>query len=193
MPLDRRLRDAFDRAASTVEPDIELHLDETLRRASRPHPALVLGTVLAASAATIAFIVVIRLLGVPSGGIGGPSMSSQASPAVVGTYSVTLRESDEGVVTSDLTLVGTWSMTLQPSGVMELVPPATFEGSRASGHTYSIDGSSMRTDLYYNDYCSSIGTYAWEVTPDGLTLTVADDECEIRRTILATRDWVRGG
>ena len=199
LPRDRRLRVAFDRAASTVDPDVELHLDQTLHRASRPTPASVMGTVLAASAATVAFIVFIRLLGVPTGGVGGPSTSPQPTPAcsgpngvVVGTYSVTLRDSDAGVVTSDLTLAGTWSMTLQPSGAMELVPPATFEGSRASGHTYTLDGSTLRTDLYYNDYCSSIGTYAWEASADGLVLMVADDECVLRQTILATRAWVRG-
>lgn len=198
MPIDRRLRDAFDRAASTVDPDVELHLDETLRRASRRRAASVVGTALAASIATVALVVVIRLMGVPGGGIGGPSTSAQPSPSgsepgsdVVGTYRVTLNDSDDGVVTSGLSPVGDWSMTLQSSGAMELVPPAGFEGSRASGHTFSLDGSTLRTDLYYNDYCSSIGTYAWALTANGLTLTVVDDECEIRRTILATRSWLR--
>jgi hypothetical protein len=196
MPLDRRLRDAFDRAASAADPDVELHLEQTIRRASRPRAGSVVGTVLAASAATVAFVVLVRLLGAPSG-VGGPSPSAEPSlsstgpnGAVVGTYSATLGEGDAGVVTSGLSLVGTWTMTLHPSGVMELAPPASFEGSRASGHTYSLDGSTLRTDLYYNDYCSSIGAYAFEVTADGLALTVTDDACEIRRTILATREWV---
>lgn len=197
MPLDRRLRDGFDRAASTVDPDVEMHLEQTLQRAARSRTASVAGTVLAASAATLAFIVVIRLLGAPDGGVGGPSPSAQPSPsstglngAVVGTYSVTLNEADTGVATAGLSLVGTWSMTLGPSGAIELIPPASFEGSRATGHTFSLDGSTLRTDLYYNDYCTSIGSYMWDVTADGLTLTVADDACEIRRTILATREWV---
>lgn len=196
MPLDRRLRDAFDRTASTVDPDVELHLEQTLQRASRPRATSVVGTVLAASAATVAFLVLVRLLGAP-GGVGGPSPSAETSPsstgpngAVVGTYSVILNEGDTGVVTSGLSLVGTWTMTLEPSGAIELVPPESFEGSRASGHTYSLDGSMLRTDLYYNDYCTSIGSYAWDVTADGLTLTISDDACEIRRTILATREWV---
>ena len=199
MSLDRRVRDAFDRAAATVEPNVELHLDATLRRAAEPSRASVLGTVLAASAATVALVIAIRLLGIPNAGIGDPSSDPTASPtasgpnaAVAGTYSVALLDADAGVEASDLGLAGTWSITLEPSGAIEVEPPTTFVGSRAGGHTFSLDGSTLRTDLYYNDYCSSIGVYRWETRGGGLALTVAEDDCEIRRTILATRDLEAG-
>lgn len=196
MSLDRRLRDAFDRAASEVDPRVEMHLEQTLDRGSRRHQVSVVGTILAASSVTVALIVAIQVLGTQSGGIGEPSDPSPADSgslgAIAGTYTVTLLDLDPAVAASNLALAGTWSMTLEPSGAIALVPPATFDGSRAAGHTFSIDGSTLRTDLFYNDYCSSIGTYRWEATPEGLALTVVDDDCEIRQAIMATRDWVRG-
>jgi hypothetical protein len=192
MSLDRRLRDAFDRAASTVEPDVELHLERTVGRASRLNRMSAVGAVVAASAVTVALIAAIQVFGSPSSNAGGPTpAASPANGSVSGVYVVTLRATDPGVATSDLTLAGTWSMTLEPSGAIELVPPSSFDGSRAAGHTFSVVGSTLRTDLYYNDYCDSIGLYSWEETADGLTLTVVDDGCEIRKTVLATREWVR--
>ena len=80
-------------------------------------------------------------------------------------------------------------MTLLPSGELELAPPPGFEGSRAEGHTFSLDGSTFRTDLYFNDYCSTVGTYTWTAASDTLLLAVADDGCQLRATLLATRAW----
>jgi hypothetical protein len=198
MPMDNRLRNAFDRAASTVDADVERHLEQTIRRDARRRTELPLGPLLAASAVVLALVVSIRLLGAPSSGPGGipatpgPSGSGPgAIAALAGGYTVTLLDSDPGIVTAGLVLSGTWSMTVHPSGVVDVVPPETFEGSRAAGHTFSLDGTTLRTDLYYNDYCGSIGTYTWDASGERLVLTVVDDGCGIRRTVLATRAWVR--
>jgi hypothetical protein len=198
MSLDRRLREAFDRIASTVDPDIDLNLERTLERSARPLLASALGPLMAASVATVALVIGVRLLMMPIQEPGGPSAApvgpsqSDTMAAVAGAYTVTLVDADPGVATADLTLAGTWSITLGTNGVMELVPPPTFEGSRAAGHTFNLDATTLRTDLYYNDYCNSIGTYTWAKTGDTLILTVVEDDCAIRRTLLATRALVSG-
>jgi hypothetical protein len=197
MPLDRRLRSAFDRAASIIEPDVERYLQQTTRLGARRRAELPLGTLLAASAVVVALLVVTGIPGTPSEGAGGPSptgVGSSSSPSgdlgpVVGTYTVSIQASDPGAATEGLDLAGTWSMTLLGSGVMDVLPPETFEGSRATGHTFSIDGETFLTDLYYNDYCNSVGMYGWERIGDTLALTVVDDACGLRRTLLGTRAW----
>ena len=193
MPLDERLRETFERTAAAHEPDVELRLDATLRHGLRPQRQTGFGSLLAAAAGVVILVVVVRLAGGQLFDPGTPTSSPGSSPtvndAVAGRYTLTLLASDPGVTTGDVGLTGTWSMTLLSSGEMELAPPPEFEGSRAEGHAYSLDGASFRTDLWFNDYCSTVGTYTWSVEPETLLLVVADDGCQLRATLLATRAW----
>ena len=195
MPLDQRLRETFERTATAHEPDVELRLDATLRRGIRPQRQTGFGGLLAAAAGVVVLVVVVRLVGGQLFGQGGPTSSPGSSPiandVVAGTYTVTLLTTDPGVTTGDIDLTGTWSMTLLSSGEIELAPPPEFEGSRAEGHAYSLDGAAFRTDLWLNDYSSVVGTYTWTAAPDTLLLAVADDGCQLRTTLLATRAWDR--
>ena len=195
MPLDERLRETFHRTASAIEPDVELRLDATLRRGRRPASQTGFGSLLAAVAGIAVLVVVVRLAGAQLFGPGAPASSPGSSlitnDAVSGTYTVTLLASDPGVTTGEVDLAGSWSITLLASGLMELAPPAAFEGSRAEGHSYSLDDGTLRTDLWFNDYCSTVGTYTWTLAPETLLLAVADDSCNLRATLLATRAWDR--
>lgn len=193
MPLDQRLRETFERTTAAYEPDVELRLDATLRRGLRPQRQTGFGSMLAAAAGVVVLVVVVRLAGGqlidPGASTSSPGASPAPNDAIAGSYTVTLLASDPGVATGDLDLTGTWSMTLLPSGEMELAPPPDFEGSRAEGHTFRLDGSTFRTDLYFNDYCSTVGTYTWTAASDTLLLAVAEDGCQLRATLLATRAW----
>ena len=53
-------------------------------------------------------------------------------------------------------------MRLQPDGVVFLSPPASFVPGAAglSGVAFSLVGDRFRTNLFYNAYCNSVGTYA---------------------------------
>ena len=195
MPLDERLRETFQRASSAIEPDVELRLDATLRQGVRPRRETGFAGVLAAAAAVVVLVVVVRLAGgvLPQPGAPTSPLSSTLNPneAIAGRYTVTLLASDAGVTTGDLGLAGTWSMTLLPNGELGLAAPAEFEGSRAEGHTFSLDGSTFRTDLYFNDYCSSLGTYRWILSDGELRLDVEAEDCAMRETLLSTRPWGR--
>jgi hypothetical protein len=118
------------------------------------------------------------------------SPSADAYSKISGTYFVTLDPSDP--VVQQFGLAGAWAMRVQPDGTILLTPPSTFQPgvSRLSGITFAVAGDRLRTNLFYNDYCSSIGTYVWVLANDRLTLTPADDDCAIRRTLLATTPWV---
>jgi hypothetical protein len=192
MPLDDRLRTAFDRAASSIEPDTEMRLDQTLRRGARPRQQFGLGGLVAAAAGLAVLVVIVRLVGIPSVGPVAPSPTPPASAALLaGSYTTTLLPSDPGIVVDGIDLAGRWEISLLANGVIELAPPASFTGSRAEGHTFTVDGQTLRTDLYFNDYCDSVGEYTWAISDELLTLTVADDGCDIRRGLLATHAWDR--
>jgi hypothetical protein len=94
-------------------------------------------------------------------------------------------------VVDGLSFAGRWTLVMRDSGVLELEAPPAFEGSRAQGHTFSLDATMLRTDLYFNDYCSSLGTYRWILSGGNLRLDVVADDCAVRRTLLATRPWER--
>jgi hypothetical protein len=193
MPLDDRLRTAFDRAASAVEPDTEVRLERTLRQRTRGGQESGLGSLLAAAAVVAALVVGVRLLGIEVTGPGAPTATSSpgGAAAIAGSYQVTLLASDPAVVVDGLSFTGRWTLVLRDSGVLEIEAPPTFEGSRAQGHTFSLDASMLRTDLYFNDYCSSLGSYRWTLSGDNLRLDVVADDCAVRRTLLATRQWER--
>jgi hypothetical protein len=205
MSLDRRLRDELRREAEAIEPDVERHLGAVEARARR-RGGIGASTLLLAAAIVVAAIILRvpdpRLSGeVGSSGSPSPVASSSPSPSpsapatypeIAGTY-VAMLDSADTAVKRDA-LGGEWTMRLQPEGVIFLSPPASFVpgASGLSGIAFSLVGDRFRTNLFYNDYCNSIGTYAWSRAGNTLTFTEVDDTCSIRRTLLATTPWVIG-
>jgi hypothetical protein len=205
MSLDRRLRDELRREADAIEPDVQRHLGAVEARARRRGGIGASTLVLAAAIVVAAIILRIsdpRLSG-EAGGSGSPSPVASSSPSpspsapatypeIAGTY-VAMLDAADAAVKRDA-LGGEWTMRLQPEGVVFLSPPATFVpgASGLSGIAFSLVGDRFRTNLFYNDYCNSIGTYAWSRAGNKLTFTLVDDTCSIRRTLLATTPWVIG-
>ena len=81
-------------------------------------------------------------------------------------------------------------MELTPDGVMLMAPPATFRegGSVQSGVAYSIDGERFQTNLF-QQLCNSIGAYSWALDGGILSLTAVEDDCALRRAVLASSPW----
>ena len=205
MSLDRRLRDELRREADAIEPDVERHLGAVEARARRPR-GIGASTLLLAAAIVVAAII-LRVpdprLGEGSGSSSSTSPVASSSPSpspsapatypeIAGTYVATLDSADTAVKRD--ALGGEWTMRLEANGVVFLSPPASFVpgASGLSGVAFSLVGDRFRTNLFYNDYCNSIGTYAWSRTGSKLTFTQVDDTCSIRRTLLATTAWVIG-
>lgn len=200
MPLERRIRDELRQAAERIEPNVERNLGvvETRSRRGRGSPV----SLLLAAAIVLAVAVTIRLNGAPGpiGASAGPSEPSPSPsaiasrtpasyPEIAGTYVVTLDASVATVARDGL--AGEWTLRLQPDGVALLSAPAGFQPGAGSltGITFSLSGDRFRTDLFYNDFCSSIGTYAWSHAQGPLTFTPVDETCAVRRTLLSAMPW----
>jgi hypothetical protein len=190
MGLDRRIRDAFDEEARSIEPEVASRLSAVETAARRGSGAPVGSLLLAALVLGAVLLVPLALSGgqAPSPRP-SPTTSMPATASVAGTYVTELDAMDVEVPGVDV--AGSWSMTLRLDGVIELVPPTTFTGSEAAGHSYAVDGGTFRTDLYRNDYCATLGRYTWTRTGDVLRLTSVEDTCAIRRAILGTMPWTR--
>ena len=83
-------------------------------------------------------------------------------------------------------------MRLEQNGTVLLSPPPAFlpGATGLSGVAFSLTGDRFRTNLFYNDYCNSIGNYVWSRAAGGITFTSVDDTCTIRGTLLATTPWL---
>jgi hypothetical protein len=194
MSLDRRLRDALEREAATIDPDVGRGMMAVEARARRRATAG-LGPLLMAGAAVVLLAVGLQTLRstAPDAGPGGSMSPTVLSPSprtadIAGTYRATLDASDGGAELADV--AGRWTMDLRPDGVVLMAPPATFrEGSTAqSGVAYSIDGERFRSNLFA-ERCNSVGVYGWVLDGDVLTLTPVDDDCALRRAVLASTPW----
>ena len=201
MSFDRRLRNALEREAARLEPDVERQLGAVESRVRRG-PPIGWGTVVLAAAAVVAALV-LRTQGasLPAGvgSSGSPtetaaqSASADASPAsypqVAGTYTVTLDPTATSVKRDGLG--GLWTLQLLPDGEVLLTAPPTYSGgaNSLSGVAFSVSGGELRTNLFINGSCATVGSYAWSRAGGGLALTPVDDTCSIRRTLLATKPW----
>jgi hypothetical protein len=196
--LERRLRDDLNRDAEEVVPDVERNLGAVQARAHRR--SSVAGPMILVAAALIVVVIVYRFGGT-STGIGAPTPSVVSSPVVnpsgspviydeiAGTYTVTLASSDAGVDANHL--AGKWTMRLLPDGEMLLSPPPTFVyGSLApSGIAFSTAADRFRTNLFYNDFCNSVGTYTWVLQGGRLSFAPDVETCAARQTLLSTTTW----
>jgi hypothetical protein len=192
--LDRRLREELSRDAESIVTDVERSLD-TVEAGARRRPS-VGSPALLAVAVVVAVALAVRLGASSPSAPGGPGASpanaASATPAyddIAGTYAVTLDPADATVARDGVG--GTWTMRLLDDGEVFLSPPATFgEGSSPlSGVAFSLVADRFRTNLFYNTFCSSIGTYTWVLQGGRLSFTPVDETCSVRRTLLSTAPW----
>lgn len=122
----------------------------------------------------------------PSGGIASPLASYDA---IAGTYVLTLDPADPVVANNGIG--GTWTMRLAGDGEIFLSPPASFGSgtSSLSGLAFTLAADRFRSNIFYNDFCNSIGTYTWSLIGGNLSFAPVDDTCAIRRALLSTTPW----
>ena len=201
MSFDRRLREELRQEATAIEPDVERHLGAVEARARR-RGGVGASTLVVAAAIVIAALV----LRLPDQlAIGGPGLSAQPSlgpspaaspstpasyPQIAGTYQVTLDPANATVHKDGVG--GIWTMQLQSTGAVVLTPPRSFlpGANGLSGIAFSVAADHFRTDLFYNDFCNSVGNYVWNLAAGHLNFTSVDDACSIRKTLLSTTPWL---
>jgi hypothetical protein len=208
MSFDGRVRQDLRERADAIEPDLDRHLgavEAGARRRRGVHP-----TTLLLAAAVVVAALILRVPGPAGNGSGGPGPSTVASaspdpgtsgaatspavtyPEIAGTYHVTLDPADTAVAKDGLG--GPWTMRLSPDGAVFLSPPPDFApgADSLSGIAFSLSGDRFRTNLFYNQACSSVGSYVWHLSAGQLLFTAIDDSCSIRRTLLTSLPWQAG-
>lgn len=198
MSLDRRLRAELERDAQEIDSNVERNLGIVEAR-SRRRSSIGTSSLLLAAAVVVAAIIV--RFGVSAPGVGGPHSSSQAtsptsSPsstaaygAIAGTYTVTLDPANASV--AQYKVGGTWTMRLAATGEIFLSPPVSFGSgtSSLSGLAFTLTGDRFRNNIFYSDYCSSVGTYTWSLNAAQLRFAPVGDTCGIRQTLLSMLPW----
>jgi hypothetical protein len=201
MSLDRRLREELRQEAAALEPDVERHL-VAVEAGARRRSGVGASWLLLAAAIVVAAIILRFPNGQNTGPAGpgpsvapslGPSGSPSTSasyPQIAGTYAATLDPANATVNKDGVG--GPWTMRLEPTGAVVLAAPAAFTpgANGLSGIAFSLAGDRFRTDLFYNDYCNSVGNYVWSLAAGRLSFTSVDDTCSIRKTLLTTTAWL---
>lgn len=198
MSLDRRLRAELEREAQEIDSNVERNLGIVEAR-SRRRSSIGTSSLLLAAAVVVAATIV--RFGISAPGVGGPQASTQATSAsplpsstaaygaIAGTYTVTLDAANASV--AQYKLGGTWTMRLAATGQIFLSPPVSFGTgtSSLSGLAFTLTGDRFRNDIFYNDYCNSVGTYSWALTPAQLRFAPVGETCGIRQTLLSMLPW----
>jgi hypothetical protein len=196
--IDRRLREGFERSAPAIGPKDRAALERVTVRARR-HVMVrrVTSTVLVA-------------LVVGGAAFGGPrvmdalreerrlapvqeptpSIPAPGDAAIAGTFIRTLGNDDAAVRTNQM--VGNWTVTFRPDGILEVSSPESFDESR-SGYSFEVSGNQFRTDLFRTDVCNDMlpGQYRWQRSGNRLTFEVVDDSCSARATLFSSGPWHR--
>jgi hypothetical protein len=195
MSIDTRLRQGLDRSASGATADLVDDLPGALARGRRRKRVLVAVRV-TALAAGLAIVALggSRLIGsyrtdqpasTPS-----PSLSTGDFSAISGTYTVELTNADATVSANHM--AGTWTMQLSRDGAMQLLIPSTFtrEGHAPAGNAFTLSASQFRTNLFYNDFCHSIGVYRWQLRGARLVFFPLSEDCAVRQAVFSSEQWV---
>jgi hypothetical protein len=100
-----------------------------------------------------------------------------------------------GRITADVTepaaLAGTWTLTLNGNGTMDVEPPAGYEGG-VSTALFTASSTSLRTRLFQEDLCRDDGTgfYSWLRVAERVELQEVSDTCADRSTFFENATWV---
>lgn len=192
MSLDRKLRDGLDRATTPVDPDVERHLHQSLRRGHRGIRLRRAATTVPAAVAIVAAVAfgprVLDVIGDRGTPAERPTPSVVPTSPLVGNYTTTLPERPGTI--AETGMAGRWDLRLEPNGVVLLSAPPGFPGT-VSAVSYEAEGSRFRINAFANDLCStqSIGTYRWAREGSSVNFTPIEDPCAVRMALLTTRPW----
>jgi hypothetical protein len=198
MSIETRLRRGLERSANGATEDLVDNLPEALTRGRRRRRliAATKGTAIAAGLAIVAvggprLVAAIRTdqpAVTPS-----PLVAATDFSAIAGTYTFELSKGDATVAANHM--AGTWTIQLKPDGAIELSVPTGFtrEGQAPAGNAFTLEASQFRTNLFFSDFCHSVGVYRWSLRGTRVTFTPLSEDCPVRLAIFASHAWtVRG-
>jgi hypothetical protein len=194
MPLDERIRRGLADATEDFQPAVESRLHgaiETARRRERArHRIFVMRVAATAAVILLAVVASPTIWRALQGSLPGWDPMQTPAPSLSGTYMTTLDGSQPDIAEAELE--GRWTVTFGADGILDVVAPDEFTGTR-SGYSFQAADGEIRTDLFSADVCSTLlpGTYTWAVQGDALTFVAVDEPCAGRLAFLTSRPWTR--
>ncbi len=192
MPLDARVKDALERSARIVAPDVRRNLSTVRQRKQRAMRRQRVGYALLVAAALVVVVVLgPRALDIIRSQREVPANPSSPSPtALVGSYRADLSGVGGPLVAASVD--GVWSLTFDGDGsVVWNAPPDAGLSEFLPRDTYQLSGDRIATNLFSRDLCrgSGIGSYGWTRSGGALAFVVVRDDCPIRQAILTSLPW----
>lgn len=192
MSVDERLRSALREQAESFLPPVESALDTVRARGGRRRSATVaLG---AAAAAAVALGGAWAVSELPVGDV-PPAAQTPTAPATTTGPAPQEASPLRGRITADVAepaaLAGTWTLTLNGNGTMDVEPPAGYEGD-VSTALFTASSTSLRTSLFQESLCRDDGTgfYSWLRVGERIELHEVSDTCADRSTFFGSATWV---
>jgi len=186
MPIDARLREGLQRSMATIDIDAERTLEDARRRGHRR-------LMVRRAAAVIAIAAAIAIVAVAGPGLRDLLRDRGRQPAqppsleqISGTYTTTITASD--VAGADARAAGTWLLTLDRNGTMDLASLTNGDVGRSVSQYQATADTFLTTGLAGNQ-CSGLGTYSWSRSGSVLTFAVVSDPCPLRIAIFTSQPW----
>lgn len=190
MHLDQILRERTRQATAELRPDVERHLQRTLRRGHRRVALRRTGgaMIVAAAAATVAVLVPRALDSQPKQPSADRPDRHSPAAAILSRSTTTLPDRPGPI--RNFGMAGAWTLRLRPNGVAVLSAPSSFTGS-LTAVSYELSGPRFRTNAFANDVCGQMpaGTYRWSREHKTLVFATIDDPCQPRVALFTTGPW----
>ena len=181
------LHDLLERESArfTLPEGAEERMFERGRRRERNRRMTAIGV------GAVLFLAVLAIVrsALPGGDEPRPAIPTPVTPrSIAGTYTTELnRDEDESV--RRLRLKGEYELRLQRDGTMQLNSPHGYDFA-GTPVTFAIEDGVLTTDALVGTGCDSPGSYRVRLRAGILSFDPADDACELRRVLLATRSWI---
>jgi hypothetical protein len=192
MSVDDRLRSALRDQADGFLPPVESALDRVHARGRRRQSATLTLAASAAGAVIVGGAWAVSTVVAEDPLSPAETPTAPASPTV-GTENGArpLRGQISADVGRPTGLAGTWTLTLNGNGTMDVEPPDRHEGD-VSGALFTADSTSFRTRLFQHGRCRGDGTglYTWLRVGPRIEFQEVSDTCTDRRTFFEAATWV---
>jgi hypothetical protein len=187
MSIDHRLREGLDRAMSTIDIDVDQHLDRARRVGRRRAVVRRTLTVVAVAAA-----IVVAALAAPAvlDAIRSQRHQPATTPsplAITGSYVSTITD-QEATSAGDPRAAGSWVLRIRGDGILEL---ASLKHADLGGGSsqYQLTGEEILTTALSSPTCTGVGRYAWSRRSDTLSLVAVSDPCALRVAVFSSHPW----
>jgi hypothetical protein len=187
MSIDSRLREGLQRSMSAIHTDAEVHLEDARRRGRRR-------VVVRRAVVAVAVAATVLILAVAAPGLLDLVRDQRHRPAripsplpISGTYTTTISTNDT-TGHADTGSVGTWLLTLEPDGTLDLASLTNGDFGRSITQYQTTRSEFLTTALAGSD-CSGVGRYTWSRSGSILVFKVVSDPCPLRVAIFSSHLW----